>query len=55
MLEPIYGFEFVVVYLALCDIPKCQPHYENTADKLTFDYFFPFDARDKGEGWDFLT
>lgn len=44
MLEPIYGFEFVVLYLALCDIQKCQPHYENTAVKLTFEYFFPFDA-----------
>lgn len=44
MLETIYGFEFVVHYLALCDIPKCQPHV-NTAVKLIFDYFFPFDAR----------
>lgn len=45
MLQPIYGFKFVVLYLALCDIPKCQPHYENTAVKLMFNYFFPFDAR----------
>lgn len=39
MLEPMYGFEFVVLYSCESFI-ICQPHYENTAVKLIFDYFF---------------
>lgn len=35
----MYGFECVVLYLAMTQVLKCQPHYENAAVKLIFDYF----------------